>query len=800
MTFREPHMDNGRDPDPDPREPMSDGVPAEGSSEKWYDKIIRERMEAKQREAKGKKDTGNKQKPSTRQKTSASTEILTAALDYAKRNIPVFPCDPATKKPLVENGFYAATIDLVTIKDWWRQFPRAMIGIPTGSASQIFVVDADVDSERGNGHDTLKKLGFDQLDSRAAVTPRGGTHFYFRHQEGLRNTVGDAIHGIGPAVDTRGEGGYVIAPPSMCADGRRYEWLEDGATTIGPVPQAILDALKRVRKIDDPSKSVARAGSTKSVNRMNAAYARAAKDRECGEVEKAPVGSRNHTLNQAAFSLGQLVGAGLSENEIREALFKAAEKCELVKTDGALSVRKTIESGLRAGIKDPRKIPEGKPPKPKGNGGKLPSGDLPAELHDSERIEVTAPEWPDTDRKKLPTATCANARRAIQSLGIQCRYDVFHDRKLVGGYPIEQWAGEWSDAVCLMLRRFIRDEFGFDPGRDHANDAAVQLCLENQFDPVCDYLDGIEWDGIPRLETWLKEYLGARNTPFVRAVGRLMLIAAVRRARQPGCKFDEIPVFEGAEGTGKSTAISIMAGRENFSDQTILGLDDRQQQEAIRGAWLYEIADLAGMSKADVERTKAFASRSSDRARPAYGRHRVDQPRRGIFIGTTNDDTYLKSQTGNRRFWPVRTGLIDCEALRRDRDQLWAEAAYLEASGASLTLPKDLWKDAAAEQDKRRDHDPWDDLLRDARGTIVTTKDGRAEERIASIDLLTRPEFLNLPRDKVNDVATKRLAFCMQRLGWTKPDKAIRIVRGQKPVRGYVRPPQNRDDDEDDEL
>src|SRR5262249_61576793 len=102
------------------------------------------------------------------------------------------------------------------------------------------------------------------------------------------------------------------------------------------------------------------------------------------------------------------------------------------------------------------------------------------------------------------------------------------------------------------------------------------------------------------------------------------------------------------EGTGKSSAISILAGEENFSDQTIIGLDDRAQQENMRGVWLYEIADLAGMSKADVDKTKAFASRVSDRARPAYGRHVVDQPRRCVFFATTNNAEYLKSQTANR--------------------------------------------------------------------------------------------------------------------------------------------------------
>jgi predicted P-loop ATPase len=277
-------------------------------------------------------------------------------------------------------------------------------------------------------------------------------------------------------------------------------------------------------------------------------------------------------------------------------------------------------------------------------------------------------------------------------------------------------------------------------------------------------------------------YLGAEDTELTRAIGSLALVAAVRRVRQPGCKFDEITVLEGPEGTGKSTAIETLAGKENFSDQTILGLDDRQQQENVRGVWLYEIADLAGMSKADVDKVKAFASRVSDRARPAYGRQRVDQPRRCLFFATTNNETYLKSQTGNRRFRPVKTGKIDLSALQHDRDQLWAEAAEIEATGVPLKLPEALWSAAAIEQDKRRDPDPWDEILANVKG--VPDGNGK-EERISTTDLLRL--HLNLPPDKCNDAAAKRLSFSMKRLGWEKPSDPIRIAGVAGKVRGFRR-------------
>jgi predicted P-loop ATPase len=301
-------------------------------------------------------------------------------------------------------------------------------------------------------------------------------------------------------------------------------------------------------------------------------------------------------------------------------------------------------------------------------------------------------DFPDVSATGAVRPTCANTRIAIGKLGIKCEYDEFHDKLLIGGTPIGQYAGELSDHACVYLREMIDQEFGFDPRREIMRDACMQLCLKNQFDPIVDYLSGLQWDGVERVDEWLSTYLGAEDTELNRAIGRIALIAQVRRARSPGCKFDQIIVLESPEGKDKSTALLVLAGGPaNFSDQTILGRGDKEQEEALRGVWVYEIADLSNIRKAEVEDVKAFASRTHDRARPAYGHFRIDLPRRGVIWATTNNSEYLKSQTGNRRFWPVPVAVIrpiDLEALIRDRDQLLAEAAALEEHGASIVLPK----------------------------------------------------------------------------------------------------------------
>ena len=239
------------------------------------------------------------------------------------------------------------------------------------------------------------------------------------------------------------------------------------------------------------------------------------------------------------------------------------------------------------------------------------------------------------------------------------------------------------------------------------HDAVTRIALEYQFNPILDYLDGLKWDGQKRIDTWLTVYLGAEDRPLNRAMGRKWLVAAVRRVRLPGCKFDNIPTLEGPQGSLESTLVRKMAGdRENFSDADILQSDKREQQELCEGVWFYEIAELSGLHKGEVEKVKAFASRQEDKARAAYARRVSVRPRTCVFVGTTNDDEYLQDQTGNRRFWPIRIGRIDIEAFRRDRDQLFAEAVVGEATGESLVLPEELRPDAAALQDSRMVSDP----------------------------------------------------------------------------------------------
>ncbi|MEF2549411.1 virulence-associated E family protein [Aurantimonas sp. E1-2-R+4] len=365
---------------------------------------------------------------------------------------------------------------------------------------------------------------------------------------------------------------------------------------------------------------------------------------------------------------------------------------------------------------------------------------------------------------------------ALRRLELQFGQNLFTHRKTVNGKILDGREGEVSDDVCAMLRGFIIDEFHFDPRADNVRDAVTQLCLEHAFHPIREMLETLRWDGVPRVDRWLTSYLGADDTRLNAVIGRIMLIAAVRRVREPGVKFDTIVVLEGKQGSGKSTALQILAGEGNHSDNEILTLDTKSQMEAMEGVWIYEIGEISGLRKAEVERVKAFASRQIDRARMAYGRFSESRARQVIFVGTTNEDKYLRDATGNRRFLPVKTETIDLNALRRDRDQLIAEAAYRETQGESITLPEELWAEAAAEQDERLEEDPWQERLAHVRG-----KASGDEVRAFTNELLS--ETLGISLNHQHTGNSKRLKAVMLALGW----EAAKFKVAGRTLRGFRR-------------
>ena len=393
------------------------------------------------------------------------------------------------------------------------------------------------------------------------------------------------------------------------------------------------------------------------------------------------------------------------------------------------------------------------------------------------KAKKSRPEMPDDgfertdDGAVMPTQ--GNIRLAVDKLGVKLRYDEFRGTPAIEGL---EGFGPWlDDPAMTRLWLLIDEQFGFRPRRDFFDAVVSDACQRGKFHPVRDYLDALSWDGTPRLDDWLVTYFGAEDKPYTRAVGAIVLIAAVRRVRQPGAKFDEMMVLEGPQGQQKSSALAVMAVHPDwFSDSIPLNAKDKELIEGHAGKLICEIADLQGKGKAEVERVKAALSRQVDRARLAYARLPVEVPRQCIFVGTTNGKKYLTDQTGNRRFWPIRVSRVDIEGLKRDRDQLWAEAAVREAKGESIRLAPEHWPAAVEEQTKRLQDNPFLDAL-----TAAT----RGRDGVLFVH--DAYEFLGISPKQRTQADAERVGEAIKELGFTETRQ--RRNRDGKPERAWVR-------------
>ena len=297
---------------------------------------------------------------------------------------------------------------------------------------------------------------------------------------------------------------------------------------------------------------------------------------------------------------------------------------------------------------------------------------------------------------------------ALRRLNVDFYFDSFARRKImertIDGIL---YRNVCEDRHYNKLMFEIERTHDFYPPKDKFYDYCADRGYQNEFHPVQDYLDGLPaWDGESRCEEWLIRYGGAPDTPYVRAVSRLVLVAAVRRVRQPGCKFDEMLILESPQGSGKSTAIKALCPNVDwFADNFRLDGDTKKMIEQTLGKWIVEAGELRGMTARDQNDLKAYLSSTHDEARMAYAREPQRLPRQFIIIGTTNDTQYLKDHTGDRRYWPVKIGKFKVDELIVIRDQLWAEANYLEMSNPVadyIRLDPDLYGDAAIEQQHRK--------------------------------------------------------------------------------------------------
>jgi hypothetical protein len=275
--------------------------------------------------------------------------------------------------------------------------------------------------------------------------------------------------------------------------------------------------------------------------------------------------------------------------------------------------------------------------------------------------------------------------------------------------------GEWTEPHTTRLRTWFSEQphLGFEPSKDAANAAIDLVARRNEFHPVRDYLNGLRWDGVARIDRWLIDYVGATAQPerYITAIGPKFLISAVARVMAPGSKVDTIPIFEGPQGKLKSSMLRALAVNPEWFTDSQIEMDSKDGPQNIVGVWIVELGELHALNRSEMTAVKAFASRAVDRYRPSYGTRAADFPRQCVFAGTTNEDKYLSDTTGNRRFWPVACGEIKLAELAKDRDQLWAEALVRYRAGAQWWLTGEEQAAAAEQQTEREAADTWEERI-----------------------------------------------------------------------------------------
>jgi len=376
---------------------------------------------------------------------------------------------------------------------------------------------------------------------------------------------------------------------------------------------------------------------------------------------------------------------------------------------------------------------------------------------------------------KIAAMAQENLRRALAKLSVEVAYDTFSQKMVFTRNNITQTL---HDQHLLELWFEIDAKFHFRPALDFFTLFLQKFSHEKEFHPVRDYLRSLTWDEQSRLDRWLVECGKAGDIPYTHEVGRTTLVAAVRRVMRPGCKFDELLVLESEQGMLKSSALRALCPHEEwFSDDLPLNVDSKQLIERTLGKWIIEAADLSGLRGSQKEHLKAMLSRQVDGpVRLAYARLPVEQPRQFIVVGTTNSHAYLKDDTGNRRFWPVRVEVMNIDKIMEQRDQLWAEAVTRERRGESIRLSTSLYGIAQFQQERRRVEDPWEEILADKYGP-------EKKWRLAPSEIWNA---LGIPSDRRDERASERVVATLQRLGFRR--LAVRNEE-KKVVKGWAREP-----------
>lgn len=650
----------------------------------------------------------------------------------------IVPLRPGTKVPAVK---WKAHPPGVRAPDHADTVARALL---TGARSGgVFVIDVD-DIAALEGLE--RRLG-PLPDTLTVRSPKGGLHLYYRSATPIKTQKNEIAKGI----DVRGEGGIVVLPGSEHLSGGTYEIEDENAIhelNAGPWFDVIPKA--NVHAPAAPIETVP-AADLATLRQKLADVARGKRGDGWESMRRAARGDRMLRLHGQVTQSDAPLALGLDEYITRQIVWPLAHEPEW-QTVPPEQVAELFAPSLGILRSDSIGISEtGTKFFPEEFARKFAQAATKAhaEAQDAANFleKITSgltnlatpgdPSW----RTGLITSGTGKPTAGAYNIGIVLGHHpeiagkIALDARsgkilIVGPLPWDVHAsGLWDDTHTTRAAAWVESVAFFTPSTRAIHEGIVSVARTNQIDPFADYLNDLTWDGAARLDRWLTTYAGAEDTEYHRSVGAAWVISGVARAFVPGAKVDTMLVLEGAQGAFKSTLIRTLAGDQYFTDQ-IPDITTKDAKDALQGPAIVEVAEMEALSRREVAAVKAFLTITVDRFRPAYGRATEEKPRRCIFAGTTNPDGtgYLRDVTGGRRFWCVAAGRCDVEAMRRDRDQIWAEAVHRYRKGAKWWLSDAGEALAKVEAEARRDGDPWEEVLAGL-NSLRPHEDGRGAYR-----------------------------------------------------------------------
>ena len=318
-----------------------------------------------------------------------------------------------------------------------------------------------------------------------------------------------------------------------------------------------------------------------------------------------------------------------------------------------------------------------------------------------------------------------------------------------------------TDSDETRIAVALEDRYGLITSATRAAECARLACEDNRYHPICQRLRRLTWDGTPRVDNFLPVYFRSRDSALTRAIGRCWLISAVARVFQPGCKVDTTLILAGKQGTLKSSALQALAMDPAWFSDSAIDVRHKDAMQGLSGVWIKEFAELEGLRARDAQTIKAFMSGQVDHFRPAYARNHVRRPRQNVFVGPTNELTFLSDVTGSRRFWPVLVAAdgkkIELDHISRDAEQLWAEAHALYLAGESWWLGDDLSDALVNHSDEFRTVDPWEETLGEH---CRHNRYGHTTRELL--------EIVTVPLDRQTKSCEMRIGAIMRELGWAR--------------------------------